>query len=145
MNNVVNANQPRKKSPPKPVVDERKEQMKRDLFSGVSAAKSSDSDDDDKPAATTAAPATNTEVNLLDFDMGPSTTPAASNNAPVEQSSGNLLDLMDDTPTQQPVSQPMEMNTGLDSVLGAFTQPQQPVQAALRYQAVPNFTTALFG
>lgn len=58
----------KKSEPAKPYVDEKKEKMKNALFSGITAKKDSDDSEEDKqkdkvePAG---------EVNLLDFDSGP--------------------------------------------------------------------------
>jgi hypothetical protein len=90
----------KKPEPPKPVVDEKREQMKNSLFSGISSAKkddSSDSDDNKKPVAK-AEPAP--EINLLDMgaeDLLGGTTTAAPTTVPA--SSGNLLDDMFDSGT----------------------------------------------
>lgn len=61
----------KKKEEPKR--DEKKEKMKRDLFGGIEATK--DDSDDEKKKEPEKVEIVN-EMNLLDFDSGPSTTPS---------------------------------------------------------------------
>ena len=89
----------KKPEAPKPVVDEKREQMKNSLFSGISSAKkddSSDSDDNKKPVPQ-AEPAN--EINLLDMDAGQSDLLGGTTTTAAPVTSGNLLDDMFDTNT----------------------------------------------
>ena len=70
MQPATSSTAPKKAEPAKPYVDEKKEKMKNALFSGISAKKDSDDSDDDKKKEEKLEPAG--EVNLLDFDSGPS-------------------------------------------------------------------------
>ena len=92
----------KKPEPPKPVVDEKKEQMKNALFSGISSAKKDDSSDsdDDKKQPPKAEPAN--EINLLDMDSGqPDLLGGTTTATAAPATSGNLLDDMFATGTSQ--------------------------------------------
>lgn len=96
-----------KKEAAKPKVDDKKEKLKNALFTGISATQKEDDDSDDEKKKKEEEPAG--EVNLLDFDSGPS-QPTGAENPPattgdlldtgmgssnVVPSSNNLLDVMD--------------------------------------------------
>ena len=86
----------KKKDPPAPVIDEKRENMKNALFAGMggSTKKDEDSDSEEKkkePEAPTQ------EMNLLDMDSGPSQPSNNLLDTPSSQPpSGDLLDMMSD-------------------------------------------------
>jgi len=151
----------KKAEPAKPYVDEKKEKMKTALFSGISARRDSDDSDDEakaKPQEVSQEPAG--EVNLLDFDSGPTEAqnpPTTTNdlldsgmgssNAPA--TSNNLLDVMDaGMPQAQPAAQ-ANLQQSFDNILSGFGQGpaavQQQPQVPVKFTGVAGFTTADFG
>lgn len=66
----MNVIPPKKKEAPKPAVDEKRENMKNALFSGISQAKKENSDTDESPKKEAPKEEPAGEINLLDFDMG---------------------------------------------------------------------------
>lgn len=146
----------KKPEPPKPV-DEKKDKMKNAFFAGIqdSSGKkdNSDSDEDEqKKDETKAEPAG--DMNLLDFDAGPSAnTTTETSNTTVTAGTGNLLDdMFDTTPaTTNTTNNTNTASQGATDLLSGMgfgtTTPvvnQAPV-VQIKYQGIAGFTTAQFG
>lgn len=109
----------------KPAVDEKKEKMKNALFSGISAKKDSDdSDDGQKKQDVKEEPAG--EVNLLDFDSGPTIQESPPGDLldtgmPKSNAGTNdLLGVMDSGMPQAQPSGPPDLTSQFDNILSGF-------------------------